>query len=160
MEPVTKEGAYMVSEGEQIDFFNSIFGPLRQKVSAADVKLAGDTANEFVEGVWPANSTPEFQDWNTKSLDETETESWKWLIGIRKAYPLLNSNGIEVHKFVWHKKKPELDGWGPKLVLAAEGGKKTSSTIHYVTKKMDLERAKSLMMSLSKDMEDLFMQRS
>ena len=75
MDTVTKEGACMVSEKEQIDFFNTIFAPLRQKVSAANVKLAGDAANEFIEGVWPTNSSPEYQDWNTESLDETELES-------------------------------------------------------------------------------------
>ena len=134
---MTKGGAYMVSEGEQIDFFNTIFGPLRQKVSAADVKLAGDTAKEFVEGVWPVNSSPEFQDWNTKSLDETETESWKWLIGIRKAYPLLISNGIEVHKFVWHK-KPNEAGWGPKVVIKVDEGK--TREFQYITKPLEEKR--------------------
>ena len=137
MEPVTGEGACVVSEKEQIDFFNTIFAPLREKVSAANVKLAGDTANEFIEGVWPTNSTPEYQDWNTESLDETELESWKWLIGIRKAHPQLKSNGIDVHKFVWHK-KPNEAGWGPKLVI--KENKDKTREFQYITKPMEEKR--------------------
>jgi len=130
----------MVSEKEQIDFFNTIFAPLRSKVLAADVKLAGDTANEFVEGVWPVNSSPEFQDWNTKLLNETETESWKWLIGMRGAYALMEQNDkIKIHKFVWHK-KPDEGGWGPKLVFSEESGdKKIPRNFKYLVKKMDEE---------------------
>ena len=128
----------MVSEEEQIHFFNTIFAPLREKVSAANVKLAGDTANEFIEDIWPTKSIPEYQDWNTESLrNERESESWKWLGGIRKAYPQLKSNGVEVHKFVWHK-KPNEAGWGPKLVI--KENKEKTREFQYIAKPMEEKR--------------------
>ena len=46
-------------------------------------------------------------------------------------------NGIEVHKFVWHK-KPNEAGWGPKLVIK-ENMEKTRE-FQYITKPMEEER--------------------
>ena len=109
MDTVTKEGACMVSEEEQIDFFNTIFAPLRESLSSK-CQISSVIQQTSSLKVFGQQIQPEYQDWNTESLDETELESWKWLIGIRKAHPSTKVNGIDVHKFVWHK-KPNEAGW-------------------------------------------------
>jgi len=128
----------MVTANEQTEFFKAIFAPLRtEKISKIKVKEATDFADKFFKGEWPKESEFEFKDWDTTSLDETESASWKWLIGMRKAYPLLKPNGIEVHKFVWHK-KPNETGWGPKVVIKEEKGR--SREFQYITKPMEEKR--------------------
>ena len=135
---MSRGGVNMVTEDEQTEFFNTIFAPLRaKKISKIKVKKAVDLANEFFEGKSLKESNLEFKDWNTTSLNETELASWEWLIGMRKAYPRLRTNGIEVHKFVWHKKQNEA-GWGPKIVIKEE--KEGSRVFQYITKPMEEKR--------------------
>ena len=134
MEPMTKGSAYMVSEGEQIDFFNTIFGPLRQKVLAKDAKKAKRNAYKFLKRECFGNMADDvLKQWNLDS--DEETESWKWLIAMRQKYHEFNENErIKVYKFVWHK-KPNEGGWGPKLVTKISGDDR--SEFLYITKPMD-----------------------
>jgi hypothetical protein len=128
----------MVTDDEQTEFFEIIFAPLRTiNISKINIKKATDLANEFFEGKKLKQYNLEFKDWDTTSLNETELASWKWLIGMRKAYPRLRTSGIEVHKFVWHKKLNEA-GWGPKVVI--KEGKERSREFQYITKPMEKRR--------------------
>jgi hypothetical protein len=135
---MSKRGVNMVTKDEQTEFFNTIFAPLRMRnVSKIKLKKASDFANEFFEGKRLKQSNLEFKDWNTTSLSETESTSWNWLIGMRKAYPELKRHGIKVHKFVWHKKQNEA-GWGPKVVI--KEGKVGRREFQYITKPMEEKR--------------------
>ena len=126
----------MVSEGEQIDFFNIIFAPLRKKVSAKDAKKAKSNASEFLEGECFGNMADDvLEQWNLDSLTDEETESWKWLIAMRLKCKVFKKKKevFEIHKFVWHKKPIEA-GWGPKLVIEVKG---SDHKFLYITKPMD-----------------------
>jgi len=124
----------MVSEKEQIDFFNTIFAPLRSKVSAKDAKKAKRNAYKFLKREYFGNMADDvLEHWNLDS--DEETESWKWLIAMRQKYHEFNENEqIKVYKFVWHK-KPNEGGWGPKLVTKISGS--DCSEFLYITKPMD-----------------------
>ena len=135
---MSRGGVNMVTEDEQTEFFETIFAPLRTRnISKIKIKKATDFANEFFEGKRLKESNLDFIDWNTSSLNETESTSLRWLIGMRKAYPQLKEYGIKVHKFVWHKKKNEA-GWGPKVVI--KEGKGRSREFQYITKPMEEKR--------------------
>ena len=140
---------YIEKDRFQTGLFRILFSPLTDddpwSRDSAD-KLAKQFItgkNEFGELI----DSPLHPDWSFEGepFANEKMSSFQWLIYARKFFKKHVVNGeFRLLKFVWHKKKPELDGWGPKLVLAAEGGGKTSSTIHYVTKKMDLERAEEI----------------
>lgn len=141
MEPVTKEGTCMVSEKEQIDFFNTIFTPLRQKkVSVKDAKKAKSNAYKFLKRECFGNMADDvLEQWNLDSLTDEETESWKWLIAMRQRHKNITEMreeniDIKIYKFVWHK-KPNEAGWGPKLVTKVSGS--DHSEFLYITKPMD-----------------------
>ena len=127
----------MISEDEKTEFFDTIFAPLKEKLSAMEVKKAVNRAELFFKSeCFTEVQNNDFKNWSVVSLNETEIASWRWLVGMRKAYSSFYENGIEIYKFVWHKKPDEV-GWGPKVVLGinAKDGKK----IQYITKKMNGE---------------------
>jgi hypothetical protein len=126
----------MVSEEEQIHFFNTIFAPLREKVSVKDAMKAKSNASGFLMGECFGNMADDvLEQWNLDSLTDEEIESWKWLMAMRQKYHEFNENEqIKVHKFVWHK-KPNEAGWGPKLVTEIRGSDR--SEFLYITKPMD-----------------------
>lgn len=90
------------------------------------------------------------EDWEFEKddLSEVKALSFQWLKYARKFYSDIVSNeqesGFNLLKFVWHKKQQELDGWGPKLVIAAHNREEETTTIHYVTRKMDREKASNV----------------
>ena len=140
---------YIKKDKFQTGLFRILFSPLTDD----DPYLrdgAHELAKQFITGKnkfgEPIDS-PLHPDWSFEGepFEKEKKSSFQWLIYARKFFKEYVVNGeFRLLKFVWHKKKPELEGWGPKLVLAAEGGEKTRSTIHYVTKKMDLERAEEI----------------
>ena len=102
-------------------------------------------AEKFLTGELDLDEDWEFE---KDDLSEVKALSFQWLKYARKFYsdiisnPNNQENEFNLLKFVWHKKQQELEGWGPKLVLAAHNSEEETTTIHYVTRKMDAEQTK------------------
>jgi len=144
------EVIYIEKDKFQTGLFRILFSPLTDDDpwlrDNAD-KLAKQFItgkNEFGEPI----DSPLHPDWSFEGepFEKEKKSSFQWLIYARKFFKKHVVNGeFRLLKFVWHKKRPKSDGWGPKLVLAGEVKReKQGSTIHYVTKKMDLERAEEI----------------
>ena len=126
----------MVSEKDQIDFFNTIFAPLKNQSTPTEIKNAKEEAFGFVKGEHFGDIDNNILDqWDLSALSEEQANSWKWLKAIKERYKdIIVNEKIEIHKFVWHK-KPNEAGWGPKLVTEIKGSDQREFL--YVTKPMD-----------------------
>ena len=140
----------MESDKIQSGFFKILFEPLalNKLNSPRDTvwirENAESIAMKFLIGELDLDEDWEFEN---DDLSEVKASSFQWLKYARKFYseiisnPNNQENEFNLLKFVWHKKQQELEGWGPKLVLAAHNSEEETTTIHYVTRKMDAENA-------------------